>query len=182
MLSIILQNDIRKVPIEDEMEHIPSRVTNPEATRLDTTDSGGTNDENTPLLGLPEDLTSVSLRDTLSDESNALDLVAVAEQDLHGASQNTATGSEVDNNVDVGVLGDSLGDAGVDGEEGLLGSPVELLDVVSTEGVDHSSNRRRRASAGVVKVEHALDGTGLETVHERTGSLIEGAVSGAGGG
>jgi hypothetical protein len=38
------------------------------------------------------------------------------------------------------------------------------LDVVATEGVDHGSNGGSLPAKRVVEDEHALDGTGLETV------------------
>lgn len=80
------------------------------------------------------------------------------------------------------MLLDSLSDRGVDGEEGFLCTPVELLDVVTSEGVDHGGDRRRLSSAREVEIEHALDGSGLETVDKRSGGLVEGPVRGSSGG
>jgi len=48
--------------------------------------------------------------------------------------------------------------------------------MVPAEWVDHSSDRCGGSTARVIKVKHALDGTGLETVHERTGGVVEGEV------
>lgn len=42
--------------------------------------------------------------------------------------------------------------------------------MVATEGVDHGSDGRRPATARVVEVKPALDGTGLEAV-DKTASL-----------
>ena len=151
--------------------HIPSRVTDPEASRLDTTDGGRADDEDTLLAGLPEDLAGMALRDTLSDQSKSLDLGEL--EALKRARVHTARAGEVDNNINIGVLGDSLLEGRVDGKEGHLSSPVELLDVVSTEGVDHGGDGGSLTTAGVVEVEHSLDGTGLETVHEGAGGSIK---------
>ena len=41
------------------------------------------------------------------------------------------------------------------------------------KGVDHGSNGRGLSSARVIKVEHALDGARLETIHERTRVGVE---------
>jgi hypothetical protein len=163
----------------DDVVHHPTRVTNPEAARLDTTNGSGTDNEDTLLLGLPEDLTSMTLGNTLSDESNGLDLRVL--KALEGARVYTTAGSKVDDNIDVRVLGSSILDAGVDRKESLLGSPIELLDVVTTEGVNHGSDGRACTTAGVVKVKHALDGTGLETIDEGAGTGVERPKPGAGG-
>jgi hypothetical protein len=54
--------------------------------------------------------------------------------------------------------------------------------VVATEGVDHRSHGRRLAPAGKVKVQHALDGAGLEAIDEGAGLGVERAVPRALGG
>lgn len=115
--------------------------------------------------------------DTLGDEGDGLDLREL--EGLEGRLVDGAGRGKVDNNVGIGALLDSLGHRGEDGEESFLGSPVELLDVVSSEGVDHGGDRRDLTVAGKVEVEHTLDGTGLETVDDRAGGLVEGAVPGA---
>jgi hypothetical protein len=89
---------------------------------------------------------------------------------------------EVDEDVGVGVLLGGLGEGGVDGEEGLLCAPVELLDVVSAEGVDHRSDGGSLSAAREVEVEHALDGSGLETEDEGSGGFVEGSVRRSTGG
>jgi hypothetical protein len=89
---------------------------------------------------------------------------------------------EVDEDVGVGVLFGGLGEGGVDGEEGLLCAPVELLDVVSAEGVDHRSDGGSLSAAREVEVEHALDGSGLETEDEGSGGFVEGSVRRSTGG
>ena len=75
-------------------------------------------------------------------------------------------------NVGTGVgvgdayLLDSLLDAGVDRKKRFLGAPVELLNVVATEGVDHGGDGGRVTTAAVVEVEHA----GWHGVGDRTTS------------
>ena len=71
------------------------------------------------------------------------------------------------------MFGDSLVDRSVHGKQRFLGTPIELLDVVSAEWIDHSSNRSRSTSTRVIEVKHALDGTGLEAVHKRTSRVVE---------
>ena len=173
MLSIILEKE-RSQHWEAKHEHkdAPSRVTNPEAPRLDTTNSGRANDQDALGIGLPQDLPRVPLRDTLGNQSDRLDLLVL--QALKGTRVHRARRGKVDNDVNIRVLRHGLLQPSVDRQKGLLRSPVELLDVVSTEGVNHGSDGRRLASTRVVKVEHALDGTGLETVDERAGLSIEG--------
>ena len=80
------------------------------------------------------------------------------------------------------MLLDCLLDTSVHREKSLLGTPVELLDVVTTEGVDHSSNGRSLTTAGVIKVEHTLDSTGLETEDEGAGSIVKRPEPGPGRG
>ena len=112
--------------------HIPSRVTDPEASRLDTTDGGRADDENTLLAGLPEDLTSVALRDTFSDDGDRFDLREL--KNLLCARVDGTRRGKVDDDIDIGVLLDGLREGGVDGQQRLLRAPVELLDVVTAEG------------------------------------------------
>ena len=111
------------------------------------------------------------LGNTLGDEGDGLDLREP--QDVQGRSVDRSAGRKVDDDVGVLVLLDGLFDRGVDGQEGLLGTPVELLNVVSSEGVDHGSDRGGLSATREVKVEHSLDSTGLETKDERSGVLIE---------
>ena len=75
-----------------------------------------------------------------------------------------------------------LSDGSVDGKESLLCTPVELLDVVTSEGVDHGSDRGSLPSAREVEVEHSLDSSRLETVDEGSSGLVEGSVVGSSGG
>lgn len=118
-----------------------------------------------------EELTSVPLRNTLSNDTDGLDLRE--REDLEGRSVDGSRRSEVDNDVNVRVLLDSLTDGSVDGKESFLGTPVEFLNVVTTEGVNHSSDRRNLPTTREIKVEHTLNGTGLETKDERPGVLVE---------
>lgn len=64
----------------------------------------------------------------------------------------------------------------VDGQQGLAGAPVHLADELTTEGVDDTGNRRGLALADEVEIQHALDGTGLETIDEASGLVIEESV------
>ena len=126
------------------LEHVPSRVTNTEAAGLDTTDGGGADNEDTLSLGEVQDLASVAFRHTLCDDGDALDLGE--REDLEGARVDAAGRGKVDDNVGVGVLLNGLLYAGVNRKESLLSSPVELLDVVAAEGVNHRSDGRRLAA------------------------------------
>lgn len=164
----------------DDVVHHATGVTNPEAAGLDTADSSGSDNKNTLLLGYPKNLASVTFRDTLSDESNSFNLREL--EALEGARVHTTAGSEVDDNIDLRVFGSSLLDAGVDGKESFLGTPVELLDVVTAEGVDHGSDGGSGATTGVIEVEHTLDGTRLETVYKGTSVSVERPEPGARGG
>ena len=83
-------------------------------------------------------------------------------QALEGTRVDGSRAGKVDDDIDIRVLGHGLLQAGVDGEEGLLGTPVELLDVVATEGVDHHGDGGGLTTARVVEVEHTLDGAGLD--------------------
>jgi hypothetical protein len=90
-------------------------------------------------------------------------------QALQRAGVDATRAGKVDDNIDIRVLRHSLLQAGVNGEKSLFRSPVELLDVVATEGVNHGGNGGGLTAAGVVKVQHSLDSTRLETINERTG-------------
>jgi len=160
----------------NDVVHHPSRVSDPEAARLDTTDGRRTDDEDTFLLGEMEDLPGMSLRHTLGDESEAFDLREA--EDIQGRGVDRARGGKIDDTVDLGVLLHGVLDRSVDGKESLIGAPVEFLDVVAAEGIDHRRDGRILTAATVVEVEHALDSTRLETVHERAGIGVEWSVSG----
>ena len=175
----------------DDVVHHTTRVSDTETSRLDSTNSCRSNDHDLLLLCFPQDLTSVTLGNTLSDQSNGTNAAGLGRvvgkllQDLHGRAEDGTGRSEVDDDINVGVLANSLSDGGVHGQEGLLGSPVEFLDVVSTEGVNHGSDGGSGTSAREVKVKHALNGTGLETIHKAASFSSEGkvplAVSSGGG-
>lgn len=100
----------------------------------------------------------------LSDQGNAPDLGVL--EDLQGGRVNAPGTGKVDNNVNIRVFRDGLIDRGVDREQSLLGTPIELLNMVSAEWVDHGSDRSRSTTARVIEIKHALDGTGLEAIHE----------------
>ena len=71
------------------------------------------------------------------------------------------------------MLCDSLRESGINREESLLRSPVELLDVMSTEGIDHGSNTWGAPSTRIIKVQHPLDSTGLQSIDQAAGGIIE---------
>ena len=74
------------------------------------------------------------------------------------------------------MFGDGLVDRSVDGKQCFLGTPIKLLNVVSAEWVDHCSDRSTSATARVIEIKHALDGTRLETVYERTRRVVKGEI------
>ena len=115
-----------------------------------------------------------SLWDTLGDDGNRPNLGVLHE--LHGGLVHTARRSKVDNGIDVSVLGHGLVYALVNWEEGLAGSPVHLADELSTESVDDARNGGCGALADEVEIEHALDGSWLETVHEASRLVVEESV------
>lgn len=115
-----------------------------------------------------------SLWDTLGDNGNRPNLGVLHE--LHGGLVHTARRSKVDNGIDVSVLGHGLVYALVDWEKGLAGSPVHLADELSTESVDDARNGGCGALADEVEIEHALDGSWLETVHEASRLVVEESV------
>lgn len=47
---------------------------------------------------------------------------------------------------------------------------------MSSEGVNHRSDRRRSSTAGKVEIEHSLNRSRLKSVNERTGSVVERSV------
>jgi hypothetical protein len=165
----------------NDVVHHATSVTDLVRTRLDATDGGGTNDGDTLLLGNVEDLTCTPLGDTLSDDGNGLDLRELHE--LHGGLVDGTGRGEVDNGVDVGVLGHGVGSGLVDREESLGGAPVpgggsvgcfwcfagwkswslHLADELTAEGVNDTGDGRLLALADEVEVKHALDGLGLHS-------------------
>jgi len=119
----------------ENVVHHTSSVTNSETSRLDSSYSGGSDNDNVSLLGSVKDVTSVTFRDTLSDKSDSLNL-----REFKSFESRLVNGSgrgEVDADVGIRALLYGIGHRGEDGEEGFLGSPVELLNVVTSEGVDH---------------------------------------------
>lgn len=68
-----------------------------------------------------------SLGDTLSNDGNGLDLGEFHQ--LHGGLVDGTRRGEVDNGVNVGVLGDGLADVLVDGQKSFAGSPVPSLSL-----------------------------------------------------
>ena len=74
------------------------------------------------------------------------------------------------------MLRDSLLKTCVNREKSLLCSPVKLLDMVAAERVNHGSNRGGLTSARVIKVQHSLDGTRLETIYKGSCGSVKGFV------
>lgn len=80
MLSIILgegkeeRSQLALASNTRAREDSPSGVSDPEASGLDSSNSSGSDDKDTLLLGEMEELSGVSLGDSLSDEGNGLDL------------------------------------------------------------------------------------------------------------
>lgn len=123
-----------------------------------------------------QDLASVALRNTLRNERDRLELREP--QTVKSRRIDRARRGKVHYDVHFGVLLHGLLGARVYGEKRLLRSPVELLDVMTAEGVDHSSHAGSFASTAVIEVEHALNGAGLETIDEGASVGIEGTISG----
>jgi hypothetical protein len=166
----------------NDVVHHATSVTDLVSTRLDATNGGRANDGDALLLGNVKDLTCTSLRDTLSDDGNRLDLRELHE--LHCGLENGTGRSKVDDSVDVGVLCHGVGSGLVDREEGLSGAPVpedlsidcfdglavrfclHLADELTTESVDDTGDRRLLALADEVEIKHTLDGLGLHSAVE----------------
>jgi len=74
------------------------------------------------------------------------------------------------------VLADSLLGALVNREKSLAGAPVHLADELATEGVDDTGDRGNLSLADEVKVKHALDSLGLQTVDETSRLGVEQSV------
>lgn len=117
-----------------------------------------------------------SLGNTLCNDGNGLDLRELHQ--FHGGAVDTSGGSKVDHDIDVGVLGNGLVDLLVDGQQSLAGAPVHLADELATKGVDDAGDGGRLSLADEVKVQHALDGSGLQTVDEASRLVREESVLG----
>ena len=59
---------------------------------------------------------------------------------LQCAAVDDTTAGKVDDDINVRVLGNRVLHTGVDGKKCLLGAPVELLNVMATERMDHGGN------------------------------------------
>jgi len=165
-------NRARSVELgSNNVVHHTTGVTDLEAARLNTTNGGRANNGDTLLLSLVKDLTGTALRNTLGNDSNSLNLRVLKE--LQGGGVDGTRRSKVDNNVNIGVLGHGLLNLLVDGEESLLSTPVHLGNELTTERVDHTSNRGGLSLADEIKVKHALAGTGLEAVDKGTSLVVE---------
>lgn len=158
----------------------PSRVTDSEATGFNTTHGSRTNDQNLFFLGLDQDFSRLSLWDTLCNQCNGTN--ALEFETLQGTAVHTPRARKVDDDIDIRVLLDGLSERGVHRQQRLPRAPIELLDVVTTERVNHRSDGRTGALARVVEIKHTLDSTRLETVDKAAGLGIEWTVSGSDGG
>lgn len=113
---------------------------------------------------------------TLGDDGNSLELGVLHQ--LHGGAVDTSGRGEVDNHVNVGVLGGGLVNLLVDRQESLAGAPVHLAHELTAESVDDAGDGGGCALADEVEVEHALDGTGLHSVDEASCLVGEEGVFG----
>lgn len=75
-----------------------------------------------------------------------------------------------------------VGERSVHRQKRLSCAPVEFLDMVATEGVDHCSDGRTGTLAREIEIKHTLDSTRLKTVDEATGLGVKRPVSGPDGG
>jgi len=71
------------------------------------------------------------------------------------------------------MLGHCLLNALVNWEESLAGSPVHLADELATESVDDTGNGWGSALADEIEIQHALDGSWLETIDKASGLVVE---------
>ena len=106
----------------DNIVHHATRVADLVRTGLDATDRRRPDDGDALLLRDVKDLACTPLRHALGDDGDGLDLGVLHQ--LHGGLVDGAGGGEVDDGVDVAVLGHGLCGVLVDGEEGLRCTPV----------------------------------------------------------
>ena len=111
---------------QEHKQDTPSRISDMEATRLNAANSRGTDDNYFFSLSKVKNLASAALTYTLCNQSNGFDLrmsrvLEYADRKLAKLTMSTS-----------GCL-----NARVHHEESLLRIPVELLDMVTTEGIDH---------------------------------------------
>ena len=187
----------RAGPVElgrDDVVHHAAGVADLERTGLDAADGGRADDGDTPLLRDVQDLASAlkpsaasfgffqfevlkayPFRHTFGDDCNRPDLRVLHE--LHCGLVDGSRGGEVDDGVDVAVLGDGLLHRLVNGQESLAGAPVHLAHELAAEGVDDARDRGRLTLADKVKVEHALDRSWLETAAVERGQRSISATS-----
>jgi len=64
----------------------------------------------------------------------------------------------------------------VNGQQGLTGTPVHLADELSPEGIDDARNGGSLALADEIEIEHALNGSRLETVNKTSRLVMEECV------
>jgi hypothetical protein len=74
------------------------------------------------------------------------------------------------------VLGHGLVYILVDWQQSFTGSPVHLADELTTEGVNDACNGGCLALADEVEIEHALDGSRLQTVDKASCLFVEESV------
>ncbi|KAG5456814.1 MAG: hypothetical protein BJ554DRAFT_3336, partial [Olpidium bornovanus] len=159
----------------DDVIHHTTGVADLEATGLDPSDCRRTDDQYALGFGGGDDLPGSPLGDSLGNDGDGPDLVAVS-QHLHRRFVDGPARGEVDDAVDLRELGKSIVDGGEHREKRLLGAPVELLDVGTSKRINHGGDRGRFALANKVKIQHSLHRPRLHPVDERTGVLGERGV------
>ena len=102
--------------------------------------NSGSNNESFFSLSEVKNLASVAFRYTFYNQSNGFDLQIL--EDVKGARVHRPQTSEIYNDVDIGMLAYGVLNTRVHQEESLLCIQVELLDMVTTEGIDHRCYRR----------------------------------------
>mmetsp|Transcript_60820 Transcript_60820/g.98467 ORF Transcript_60820/g.98467 Transcript_60820/m.98467 type:complete len:506 (-) Transcript_60820:816-2333(-) len=162
-------------PRHDDVVQHAAGVANTQATWLDASHGGGTNESHAICLSDPDDVLGLLLWNALSNDGHGLHVWVV--HGLHGSLVHGAEGSKVHEDRDVGVLLNSLLGGSVDRHQNLVGAPVELHVVVAGEGEDHGFHGRLLALAHEVKVQHALDRPVLQTIDD-TGGLWGGGDEG----
>ena len=86
-------------------------------------------------------------------------------QRFHAGVEGAPEGGEVDHHVGLGVLERGRGQGPVDGQQDLALAEKHLVHPVAAR-VHYGRHRRDFAPAGVVEVQHALDGVGLVAVND----------------
>src|ERR1700722_9134884 len=118
-----------------------------------------------------QNFTRMPLWHTLSDQREALDLRVV--EDLERGRINTPRARKVHHHIHFWVLLHCLLNRCIHRQQGLFRPPIKLLYVVPSKRIYHRRHAWRVSSTRIVKVEHALDCTGLESIYERPRQRVE---------